>query len=79
MKVSLYKRAKKEAREYKLKLFEYKDKIVLALANEDGDRIESSGLIAITQDMILVRCIHIDESLGLPLDENGHLSLGEKN
>ncbi len=77
MKVSIYQRVKKGPREYKLKLFKYKDRIVLALADEDGDRIESSGLISIKQDMTLIRCINIDESHGLPLDEDGHLMLGE--
>ncbi len=76
MRVSIFKEKVKKG--YRLKLFVYKKRIVLALADEDGDRIENSGLISIKQDMTLIRCIHIDESLGLPIDEEGHLMLAKE-
>lgn len=79
MKVSIYEEVPVEDKklEFKLKLFRYKKRIVLALADENGDRIGGSGLIAIKQNMKLVRCINIDGSLGLPLDKNGHLMLSK--
>ena len=81
MKVSIYEEAPAEKKElkFKLKLFRYEKRIVLALADENGDRIESSGLISITQDMTLIRCKNIDESLGLSLDGDGHLMLAEED
>lgn len=76
MKVDIYEENEVK-KEYRLKLFRYEERIVLALADEDGYRIEGSGLIAIKQDMTLIRCINIDESHDLPLDSDGYLMLGE--
>ena len=77
MRVDIYEE-KKEKKQYRLKLFRYEELIILALADGSGDKIESSGLVAIRQDMKLIRCINIDPSLGLPLNEEGHLTIDKE-
>ena len=80
MKVRIFNPATEPPeKEYNLKLFMHKQCIVLALADDSGNRMESSGLISIKQDMTLVRCQNIDESHSLPLDEDGYLMLGEND
>ncbi len=79
MKVRIFNPATEPPeKEYNLKLFMHKQRIVLALADGSGDKIESSGLVAIRQDMKLIRCINIDPSLGLPLNEEGHLTIDKE-
>ena len=69
MKVSIYEEvpAEKKEPEFKLKLFQFSDRVVLALANENGEKIFSSSLISIMGNMELRRCANIDGHLGLPL------------
>ena len=68
MKVSIYKEkpGKKEL-EFELKLFQFSDRVVLALADRNGEKIRSSSLISITENMELRRGANIDGHLGLPL------------
>ena len=69
MKVSIYEKVSVEKKElkFKLKLFQFSDRVVVALADKNGEKIHSSSLIAITDDMELIRCANIDGHLGLPL------------
>ena len=69
MEVSIYKEelAEKKELKFKLKLFQFSDRVVVALADKNGEKIHSSSLIAITDDMELVRCANIHDHLGLPL------------
>ena len=69
MKVNIYRKipAKDKELEFKLKLFRFSDCVVVALADERGERIEGSSLVSITDDMEIVRCTNISDHLGIPL------------
>ncbi|KKN17959.1 hypothetical protein LCGC14_0960670 [marine sediment metagenome] len=73
MKIKIYN--EKKEKEYALKLFLSNDRIVLALADEEGNKISSSSLISIKSDMTLVRCRNINSTLGLPLTDDNQLKL----
>ncbi len=75
MKVSIFEESVEAEREYKLKLFSIGNNIVVALADENGKRINSSSLVAITPDMELVRCCNINGSLGFSLVSKSRLKM----
>ena len=77
MRVSIYEDSpvKDKKIEFKLKLFRFPDRVVLALADETGKRIISSSLVAITDDMKISRCQGINTLLGIPLVENDSLEM----
>ena len=77
MEVSIYKDVpvKEEEREFKLKLFRFPDRVVLALADENGERINSSSLISVTDSMEIVRCASIRGDLGIPLVGRSRLKI----
>ena len=75
MKVSIYRETVKAEKEYKLKLFRIGTRIAVALADENGQRINSSSLVSITDDMEIVRCGNINASLGIPLVSHSRLKI----
>ena len=81
MKVSIYEEAPAEKKElkFKLKLFQFSDRVVLALADENGEKIHSSSLISIMKNMELSRCANIDSHLGLPLVSLSRLKMARED
>ena len=75
MKISIYKEPVKAEKEYRLRLFHIGARIVVALADENGEKIDSSSLMLITPDMELVRCCNVNSSLGLPLVSGSRLKM----
>ncbi len=75
MRVSIFEETVEAEKEYKLKLFRTGTRIVVALADENGQRIISSSLVSITDDMEIVRCCNISDSLGLPLISHSMLKM----
>ncbi len=78
MRVSIYGETPKE-NVFQLKLFRAVGRVIVALVDENGEKINSSSLVAITDDMKLVRCKRIDASIGLPLDTNQQLTEDVEN
>jgi len=80
MKVSIYKNVpvKDKELEFKLKLFKIGYRILVALADEKGNRIQGSSLVVFDENMRVGRCICIDESLNLPLNDNKQLESKEE-
>ena len=75
MKISIYEESAKAEKEYRLRLFRIGDGIVVALVDENGEKIDSSSLVSITSDMELVRCCNINSFLGLPLISGSKLKM----
>ena len=75
MKVSIYEDApvKDKELEFKLKLFVLNDYVIVSLADEKGERVDSSSLVSFNKNMKLSRCSGINSKLGLPLDKYNKL------
>ena len=75
MKISIYEIPVEAEKEYKLKLFRIGDRIVVALADNKGQRIYSSSLVAFTDNMEVVRCCSVNNLLGIPLTDLSQLKM----
>ena len=77
MKVSIYENVPVKAKEleFKLKLFKSTGCILVALADEKGERINDSSLVVITNKMEIIRCSNIGGNLGIPLVSLSRLKL----
>lgn len=75
MRIEIYDENKIEEKTFRLKLFLLGDRIVVALADKEGNKIDNSGLVTFRPDMTLVRCCNIGEFHGLPLNDISQLRL----
>lgn len=75
MKISIYDTESVPEPEYRLKLFPINKNIVVALADEQGNRIESTSLVSFDEDMRVSRCVNIAAIPGLPLGTCSQLKL----
>ncbi len=77
MKISIYEDVLVEDKEleFKLKLFKVGSLIVVGLADEKGERINNTSLVAFDKTMIVSRCSGINSRQGLPLDDKHRLKV----
>ncbi len=77
MKIKIYEEAVVEDKEltFELKLFKVGSLIVVGLADEKGQRINNTSLVAFNKDMIMSRCATVSDSQGLPLDDMSRLEV----
>ncbi len=80
MNIKIYEEKEKEKeqeQEIILRLFRLVNsgRIVLAVADEHGNKITSSSLVSFNEDMKMTRCVAINTTLGLPLHPNGKLRM----
>ncbi len=79
MKIGIYDSEEIPEPEYLLKLFTINGKVVVALADEKGNRIESTSLVSFDDDMRIFRCVNIKALHELPLDSVSRLKLRDED
>ena len=79
MKVSIYKEAPaiEKEQEFFLKLVKAGEAVNLLLVDKKGKEIMGGILLQIKKDMTLYRYTYMDDELGLPLDVEDRLKLGD--